>query len=92
MPEDVEMESLVAVCRLHVQTSQSSRRAMGMSWGCLGDDVGESAEVWREAEIEDTTMEGFVQDYYSLGISMSLLFLPGPGHLLVGGTPIPTRV
>jgi hypothetical protein len=58
-------------------------------WGRLGDDVGESAEVWREVEIEDITMEGFVQESYFLGVPMSLLALPGPCHLFFGARRYP---
>ena len=50
----------------------------------LGDDVGESAEVWREVEIEDITMEGFVQESYFLGIIFWLLVLLGLCHLFFG--------
>jgi hypothetical protein len=50
----------------------------------LGDDVGESAEVWREVEIEDIMMEGFVQESYFLGIIFWSLVLLGLCHLLFG--------
>jgi hypothetical protein len=80
MPEDIEMESDGALCRLHVETSQS----FVVQWRRLGDDVGESAEVWREVEIEDITMEGFVQESYFLGIIFWLSVLLGPCHLLFG--------
>ena len=50
----------------------------------LGDDVRESAEVWREVEIEDITMEGFVQESYFLGIIFWLLVLLGLCHLFFG--------
>jgi hypothetical protein len=50
----------------------------------LGDDVGESAEVWCEVEIEDITMEGFVQESCFLGIIFWLLVLLGLCHLLFG--------